>query len=568
MISDADTIEADALLECDICIIGAGAAGISIALQFCHAQQRVIVLESGGETPEPATQALYEAEIADTALHSPADRYRERRFGGSTTIWGGRCVPFDPIDFADRPWMSDHRWPITYEDVAAYYPAANALCEAGEYVYNAAEATLGGMRPMIAGFQPAHFSTDTLERFSCPTNFAARYRHRLATSGSVQVLLHANCTELLSGDQADQIGAVAVRSLSGRAFTVRAKQVVLATGGLEVPRLLLASNRTHAAGIGNINDMVGRFYMCHIAATLGTLRLDVPRDAVHHGYEVTEDGTYVRRRLALTAAAQQENAVGNAVLRLHFPSIPDPAHRTGPLSALYLAKPFISYEYSKRLHGGDLVGARLWLRHVANVVTDPVATAGFLFHWVRRRTLAARKFPSVIVRPKKNMFSLDYHSEQQPDRHSRVTLSGERDALGMTKLRVDWRYTALDVRTASVTLQLLAADLARWGHGSLVWDASTIEQQLMRDGAYGGHHIGTARMSRSPATGVVDTNCRVHGMQNLFVAGSAIFPTSSQANPTLTIVALALRLADHLRGLKKTPASTYTEARRAADPVP
>jgi choline dehydrogenase-like flavoprotein len=565
MINDAETVQPGTLLECDICIVGAGAAGISIALQFRRSYLRVILLESGTEVAEPATQALYEADIVNPALHSPAERYRERRFGGSTTIWGGRCVPFDPIDFADRPWITDNPWPIAYSAVAAYYPAANALCEAGEYVYDAVRAVAGGMRPMIAGFQPAHFSADGIERFSCPTDFAARYRRLLLASTSVQVLLHANCTELLCGAQADHIDTVSVRTLSGRAFSVRAKHVVVATGGLEVPRLLLASHRTYAAGLGNAHDMVGRFYMCHIAATLGALRLDVARDQVNHGYEVAADGAYVRRRLALTAAAQQQHAVGNAVLRLHFPFIPDPSHRNGALSALYLAKPFISYEYRKRLHGGAAVGTGVWLRHAANVMADPFATVGFLLHWVRRRSLAARKFPSVIVRPKANLFSLDYHSEQQPSRDSRVSLSADVDRLGVPKLRVDWRYTPLDIRTAEVTMQLLAADFARWGHGALTWDRQTIEQQMMRDGAYGGHHIGTARMSHSPANGVVDEDCRVHGMRNLYIAGSAVFPTSSQANPTLTIVALALRLADHLRA-----ASQVTAARQPAakvDPV-
>jgi choline dehydrogenase-like flavoprotein len=561
MIIDAAGIAHDALLECDICIVGAGAAGISIALQFRDSKLRVIMLESGGFALEPETQALYEGEVADPALHSPPDRYRQRRFGGSTTIWGGRCVPFDPVDFADRPWISEHRWPITYQDVADWYPAANELCEAGDCVYDAAQAMPGGMRPIIEGFEPAHFSTDGLERFSCPTDFGARYRHRLEASRSVQVLLHANCTELLANESGNAIETVSVSTLGGREFTVRAAQVILATGGLEVPRLLLASNRRHPAGIGNGKNLVGRFYMCHIAGTIGTLRLNVPPEAVHHGYEVAEDGTYLRRRLALTPVAQRRHEIGSAVLRLHFPAIPDPRHRTGALSALYLAKPFISYEYGKRLAGGEPQGAAALLRHVTNVVTDPLGTAGFLAHWIRRRTLAARKFPSVIVQPRSNCFSLDYHAEQQPNPASRVTLSEQRDQLGMPKLRIDWRATPLDIRTAEITLHLLAVDFARWGHGRLEYDPGSIAACMLRDGAYGGHHIGTARMGATAATGVVDADCRVHGMRNLYIASSAVFPTSSQANPTLTIVALALRLAEHLR--RVTEGAQMADAQRS-----
>jgi choline dehydrogenase-like flavoprotein len=287
--------------------------------------------------------------------------------------------------------------------------------------------------------------------------------------------------------------------------------------------------------------------MCHIAGTLGALTLDIPGSDVAPGYEVAQDGTYCRRRLALTEAAQAELGVASTVVRLHFPSIPNPVHRTGALSALYLAKPFISYEYAKRLTGEGTGSFSIWLRHVFNVVSDPFGTAGFLLHWLRKRTLSVRKFPSVIVRPRTNVFSLDYHAEQQPNFDSHVSLSAETDALGMPKLKIDWRYTALDVRTASETLRVLKEDLAAWGHGQLTYNPDEIERQMTRDGAYGGHHIGTARMSADPSSGVVDGDCLVYGLRNLYVASSAVFATSSQANPTLTIVALALRLADHLK---------------------
>jgi choline dehydrogenase-like flavoprotein len=304
--------------------------------------------------------------------------------------------------------------------------------------------------------------------------------------------------------------------------------------------------------------------MCHIAGTIGDLRLDLPRDAIWHGYEVAEDGTYCRRRLAVDPAVQARLRIASSVVRMHFPSIPDPAHRTGALSALYLAKPFISYEYAKRLTGEGAGGVGTWLRHAVNVATDPFGTAGFMLHMVRNRALAARKFPSVIVRPRANRFSIDYHAEQQPNNASRVTLGRETDRFGMPKLHIDWRYSPLDVTTAIETLRLLREDLATWGHGSLGYDPAEVEHRITCDGAYGGHHIGTARMGASAATSVVDGDCRVHGMRNLYVAGSAVFPTSSQANPTLTIVALALRLADHIKQEAARPAAT---AVRVAEPV-
>jgi choline dehydrogenase-like flavoprotein len=553
MIDDANTIPPGALLECDLCIVGAGAAGITLALQFLRSGLRVVLLESGGQMPDDATQALYEAEIADAKLHAPGDKYRARRFGGSTTIWGGRCVPFDPLDFAPRPWVTDHLWPITYDDVARYYPAANALCEAGDPIYDAKDAMPGGMKPMIRGFEPAHFSADGLERFSCPTNFAGRYQHRLAANANVQVLLNANCTELRTNADGTRVERLTVATLAGVMFNVAATEVILATGGLEIPRLLLASRSHWTDGIGNAYGQVGRYYMCHIAGVMGALTLDVPRSDVSHGYEVAEDGTYCRRRLALTPSAQKEAAVASSVVRFHFPSIPNPAHRSGALSALYLAKPIIPYEYAKRLTGEGSGGVGNWFRHAGNVAMDPFATAGFLLHWLSKRSLAARKFPSVIVKSRANRFSLDYHAEQQPSFESHVAIGRETDRLGMPKLRIDWRYTRLDVDTALATMRILQADLAAWGHGTLDYDPAQVENLITRDGAYGGHHIGTTRMGASPATSVVDGDGLVHGMQNLYVAGSAVFATSSQANPTLTIVALALRLADHIKRKAATP---------------
>jgi choline dehydrogenase-like flavoprotein len=166
---------------------------------------------------------------------------------------------------------------------------------------------------------------------------------------------------------------------------------------------------------------------------------------------------------------------------------------------------------------------------------------------LRDRFLAERKFPSIIVKSRLGHYSLDFHAEQQPSPASRVTLTEERDELGLPRLLVDWRYTAYDITTVREAVRLFAKDIARSGIGTFDYDPATIELEMARYGAYGGHHLGTARMGSNPRTSVVDADCRVHGLQNLYVAGSAVFPTSSQANPTLTVVALAVRLAAHLR---------------------
>jgi choline dehydrogenase-like flavoprotein len=551
MIRDADSFDDGTVLRADICIVGAGAAGITLALQFLSSGHSVLLLESGGDEEEAATQALYEGEVADEKLHSPPVKYRQRRLGGSTSIWGGRCIPFDPIDFERRDWIPDSGWPFGIDELLPYYPAANALCEAGEFAYTAEAAFPNGMRPMFERFAGRSFTDNTLERFSCPTDFGRRYRHRIEVSKDVRLVLHANVTNIATSDDGTRVDHLDVRTLSGRSLSVKAGHVVLATGGLEVPRLLLASRDHHADGIGNAHDLVGRFYMCHMAGTLGEITVAGDRDSVWHGYDISDEGIYCRRRFALTEAAQRELGVGNFVARLHHPRIPDPAHRTGILSALYLAKPFIGYEYSKRLHGEDAVSLSTWLAHVRNVALDPWNTGMFLLDWARKRTLAERKFPSIIVRSKAGIYSLDVHAEQVPNCNSRVSLTDATDALGTPRINVDWRCSPGDIATVKHAVQVLAAELESSGCGTMRYDETLVEADILRDGAYGGHHIGTARMSDSPCRGVVDADCKVHGVDNLYVASSAVFPTSGQANPTLTIVALSLRLAERLRRLHR-----------------
>lgn len=553
MIDDALRLPAGTTLAPDLCIVGAGAAGIALALQYVRGGASVLLLESGGRAPERATQALCEGEVADERLHAPPHRYRARVFGGSTTIWGGRCTPLEPVDFEPSPALRHGGWPIGADALAPYWADANRLCEAGDPRYTADEALPGGT-PLVQDFDGASFSADTLERFSCPTDFAARYGARLHASRDVRVLLHANVTALRLDPAGRRLDHLVVRTLAGGGFTVRPRACVLAVGGLETPRLLLASrSEAHPLGVGNAHDVVGRYYMCHLAGTLGSVRF-APGVRVAHGYERADDGVYCRRRFALRPQARRQHVLPGFVARLHHPRITDPGHGVGALSLLLLARPLIPWEYARRLQGGPR-GIATWLRHAGNVLRDLPATARFGLHLLRERRLADRKFPSIVVQPRRRAYSLDVHAEQAPDPASRITLvEHARDALGMPRLRIDWRYASHDIAAVRRALVLLAEDLARSGVGTLDCDDAAVEAELTRYGAYGGHHIGTTRMGTDPRMSVVDADCRVHGIGNLYVAGSAVFPTSSQANPTLPLVALALRLATHLKGALADPA--------------
>jgi len=553
MIIDSYELPDGDALQADVCIIGAGAAGIAMALEFAGTGIEVLLLEAGGRGEESDTQALYAGSVAEARLHSPPDRYRQRRFGGTTTIWGGRCMPFDAIDFESRDYVPHSGWPLAREALLPYYARANRLCEAGEFSYTADEAFHRPTRPIIEGFASAHFTADTLERFSCPTDFAARYGHKLEAAANVRTVLHANVTGVRLNAAGRSVDHLTVRNLRGKSFTVRAAHYVLATGGLEAARLLLASRDVQQQGIGNQHDLVGRYYMCHLAGTIGAIKIERPASSVWHGYEISDEGIYCRRRFALREATQRSFKLGNFVARLHHPRISDPSHRNGVLSLLFLAQLFIPYEYRMRLAGAGSTRLTEWLQHLRNVALGSTDAAGFAWHLLRDRKLAERKFPTIIIHSKANLYSLDFHAEQQPNPLSRVSLSAETDALGMPRIHIDWRYTRGDVDTVSRSVALLADDFRQQRIGTFDYDPAGVESEMTRYGAFGGHHIGTARMGREPRSSVVNADCRIHEVGNLFIASSATFPTSSQANPTLTLIAFALRLSAHLKSLLQRP---------------
>ncbi|MFG6432142.1 GMC oxidoreductase [Roseateles sp. LYH14W] len=546
MIESADAIETGTVLKADLCIVGAGAAGITLALAMRDSGLDVLLLEGGREQLDPRAQALMEGEVADPALHSPPVFYRQRRLGGATAIWGGRCVPLDPLDFEPREAVPGSGWPIGYEEVARHYPAASRLCEAGQGSYSADGALPTGTPPMFAAALGNGVTAEGLERFSCPTNFGTRYRARLAHARRVRLITGVNCTAVRLQAGGRQVKHLDLATLDGRRLQVQAQAVVLAVGGLETPRLLLASNDVHQAGLGNAHDVVGRYYMCHLAGSVGMLKLAGATAAVRHGYERSDDGIYIRRRLALTAESQRRLGVANMVARLHFPAVSDPGHGSSVLSGIFLSRRLLSHEYGRRVANAKDGGLKPALRHIGNVLRYPHDAAGFLTHWLLKHHVAPRRFPSVILKNRANRFSLEINAEQRPLAESRVTLVQATDALGMPQLKVDWRYHRADIDSVGQSLQQIARSVAQAGLGEYTFDEARLEHDLTCFGAYGGHHIGTARMGTDARSSVVDADCRVHGVDNLWIASSAVFPTSGQANPTLSIVALSLRLAEHL----------------------
>ena len=433
---------------------------------------------------------------------------------------------------------------MAHANIAAYYPAALALSEAGRCDFDPATVLPGGPAELIPGLDGGPLRT-TLERFSRPTDFWRRLRRSMREAVDIHVLPCTAVTSIRLRPDGRGVDHLAVSPPSGRDCVLRARRYVLAGGGLEVARLLLASDDLRSGGIGNDGDQLGRNYMSHLCVTKGVLSLARPGMTAGFGYAQDADGVYVRRRLWITPEAQRRHRLLNTTFRTSIPEPADPRHRDAVLSAMFLSKRLVQREYAAKF-GAAPEGLGSYARHLANVVSQPVALGRFAAHWTARRLLASRKLPSVVRPAVENRTTLEVHAEQSPLPESRVKLGNERDRFGMRRLCVSWRLAESDVESVQAAYELLARRLRETGLGRLEVDPDELGDVVRSAGIVGGHHIGLTRMSADPRAGVVDGDCRVHGTEDLYVASASVLPTSGQANPTLTVLALALRLAEHL----------------------
>ena len=560
MILDLQDPATPAELSAPVAIIGSGAAGLTLALTLEKQGIETIVLEAGGQAVDPLDQQNYGAASVSPEAHGPTHLYRRRAFGGTTAIWGGRCIPFDPIDFEERAWIANSGWPIGHDDVARYYPAALELCDAGPAIFDADHALPATPGKLVDGAVGAEVVLDRIERFSNPTHFGSKFKEQLASSKAVRVVLHANSTEILTSPDGNAASGVRARARDGRELLVTAQVVIVAVGGIETPRLLLASRGARDTGLGNERDVVGRYYQAHIEGEVGEIAFQLAARQVQLDYQRSPEGVYCRRYIWLSPETQRQERTGGLILRPHHPKIVDPEHRNAILSAMYLAKDLIVSEYARKMtsteqaakarFGGSTAG--FYGAHLRNIVLGSPQLLLFAQNWVRKRNLATRKLPSVVLRDKRNRYVLDLNAEQTPNPDSRIRLSEERDALGLPRIAVDWRTVPEDYAMIARGLRALQRGFAGSGAAEILYDDALFEEEVRACTRVGGHHIGTARMGSDPAKAVVDANCELFETKNVFVAGAATFPTSGFANPTLTIIALALRLGDHIAGRLKS----------------
>lgn len=564
MFVDARDVDDDAEIRADVCVIGAGAAGIALALKLRNTGLQVIVLESGGHTQDAATQGLYIGETSGQPYFDLAIA-RLRFFGGSTNHWGGTCRPFDASDFDAPPGASSPGWPISLDDVAPYYDEAGEVCglrrPVSEFEAIRAEDTTEPLPLGADDFEARYNQIVDQDRRS----LGERYRDDLAAAGDIIVHLWANVTEILVNTSGDRVTGARVATLSGVRYTVGASVVVLATGGLENPRVLLASQGADRRGLGNRHDTVGRFFMEHprfLAA-----RIVSSGSGGSYEWYLTHrvEGVRVRGYAALTPNRRLDDGLTDVQLRLapRLSAAFEQALESRDAEAIEDLAEGLLEDGSWPL-GDDLLRISADLATVGDwfVPGGPIPTplpgvvARLLSGDSREREalipalfgdVAATLWDRGISQPPVDHVEVVARIAQVPNPASRVTLTSTPDDLGVPRAELHWELSETDRRSVVRAVELFGAELAAIGAGrtQLLFDEADDWPLDLRGGW---HHMGTTRMSADPEDGVVDENCRVHGVENLFVAGSSVFRTAPAATPTLTLVALALRLADHLVG--------------------
>jgi len=530
MYIDANDLDSK-VMEADICIIGAGCAGITMAKEFLNTGVKVLLLESGGFEYDDETQSLYEGENVSLHNFDLADT-RLRYFGGSTNHWGGMCRPLDEIDLVQRDGVHDVSWPIQFDELVPYYKRAHIVCQLGPYIYD--DPYFWEKQPE---FSPLLKESDQLRtslfQFSPPTRFGQVYRDIFKESENIDVILNANVLEVETDEQGKKITSVKAATLRKKYFSVKAKKFVIAMGGMESARLLLLSNKVQKNGLGNANDLVGRYYMDHLDAWAGAIQLiyDMPIKSMYFDLR-THIASFPAAKfgalLTPTLSTLNDNKLSN------FRFIISPAKTSKGIDS----SRYIAHEMGAG-HLPDNLGV-----HLKNVLSDIESVANVGLKTVfnsQNDFFKVQPFSGKLV----SKVTLDLNMEQIPNRNSRVMLSSEKDFFDQNRIKLDWQVTRDDQFAALKAVEILAAECGKYNIGRVFMPDSIKDGEV--DFGISSHHIGTTRMADSARTGVVNSDCKVHDIDNLFVSSSSVFPTSGWANPTLTITALALRLADHLK---------------------
>ncbi|MFN0241996.1 MAG: GMC oxidoreductase [Planctomycetota bacterium] len=561
MIRDLRDDQPEELPDYDVLIVGTGPAGATLANELRESGLRIGILESGKLRPSAHGDALRRVESEGIRIK---DYSRERVLGGASTTWAGLSSPLDEIDFVTRPFVPHSGWPIARRELDPLYEAAAARYRFPPLdffrVGGSEPGGFGGLR--TKGQLAPHWKTIDEKVFlaaSEPQNFGRELR-ALFDSPAVDVWLDATLLALQGETGGCRARVAVVRASSGREWRVRARVFVLATGGLENARLLLNSREPWSNGLGNEADCVGRYLMNHPKNYAGVLHLTPPVESAPYYFGCLYRGYAGYAGLRLDPATQRERRLLNSYVRLEplFPWSDNP----GVESLVALVKQSFVLRLFKRQRAGELVELRDYSEtgddsELQNARRGTAGTLALALAVVRHAPSVAQYAYFRVFRrakPKVRRARLRNFMEMEPDPGNRVTLGDERDANGMRIARVQHAASELDRRSLLALHEVLAREIAESGAGRLETDLATRDPWPIDQDA--SHHMGTTRMGSDPRTSVVDAQLRVHQVENVYLAGASVFPTSGCANPTFTIVALSIRLARHLRDVLAAKSAT------------
>jgi choline dehydrogenase-like flavoprotein len=537
MIESLDQLPDNSVLEADVCIIGSGAAGLMMALEFIAAGIQFVMLEGGDLRPTEAGQDLYDGEIGGEAFRG-LKTGRSRQFGGTTRLWGGQCVALEPLDFEKRSWVPFSGWPITRETLTPFYERARRHLGVAAETFAPDVWRRFGLESFEFDPSELHFTHGVFIR---RPKLGNRYRATLAGARRARVLLQANVTGIGTNIYGTEVSRVMFRGLHGKSGEVRARRVVLCAGGIENARLLLLSNGVNPFGLGNGRDLVGRYLNDHPCGLTGTISTDNPRRLQDHFNMLYSRAAYYLPKIGLSAAAQRREQTLGCVGRLTYDY--------GPLSGIKALRDIVVDIHLR--HWPENLPAKL-MRIVRFAPLVAPSTWRLLRH-------------GLSPAPRPSTIHLEAFTEQTPNPDSRVMLSDKIDALGLRRVKIDWRLDSLTGHTLRTFTNSVGREFKRLGLGTLQ-TADWLEKPVpgYPDVIDSYHHAGTTRMADSHTRGVVDANCQVFGVDGLYVAGSSVFPTSGIANPTFSIAALAIRLADHIKQDLSSSVPVPSSANRAS----
>lgn len=510
---DARLIENNTTIQGDICIIGAGAAGISMALEWINTPYKVILLEGGGFDYDEKVQDLYKGTYSGQKFPDFTSS-RLHYFGGTTGHWAGFCSPFDDLDFEKRDWVPYSGWPLKKKDLDPFYERAHKTIQLGPYNYDLKywQSKLPYMYPFPIN---EHVIRTKIWQYN-QARFGKMYKETLVIAENIHLYTYANAIEIDTNETVSEVKQITVKNYTGKTHTVKAKQFILACGAIQNTRLLLNSNKKAKAGLGNDNDLVGRYFMEHIEVNVAELHMIKPFATNLYSFEMGV--TKVSGELGITPEVQRQEKILNGTSSVNL--IPETIDNQTRIN---------------RWKHDDSTEA--YIKNMANSWKEADEESTFGLGAIGKK------------------FNLNIRMEQAPNPNSRITLGTEKDALGMTKAHMNWDLTFLDKKSIRTIYYLIGKEIGASGFGLLkLRDEFRDENDTTfpEDTHGGNHHIGTTRMNEDPKKGVVNINCQVHGINNLYIASSSCFPTAGCPNPTLTIVALTIRLSDFLKNKIKT----------------